>query len=206
MENYFKAVTLGAFTWKKKERIELLLELVSKMSGIWLVVHFLLITLCLSFPVTFQIARISPFELYSRLFGENFSFNFPDASDEGQAAQLMQRAQLTQRAAEEDFNLYMMENDYGRNILLPLLGIMYGILLIIQVVFYFSAVFFLKLSRMNFTPLSFRQRIGLSLFSSTLPVLIMSLFGLYLPTVHIILYYFIVIFFIFQRSKLCQDG
>jgi hypothetical protein len=54
---------------------------------------------------------------------------------------------------------------------------------------------------MNAAPLSFHDRLGLAIFSSTLPVLAATLFGLFLPTVHIIVFYFIVMFYTFQRSN-----
>ena len=183
MNNYFKTVTLGAFTWKDEERISLLFEHIRNTGTGWLLLHFLLLSFCLYFPVIFAMARLEPFELYSRLYGENYSSALP-----------------------ADFNMLMLESGYGRNTLLPLLGMALGLVLIIQTAFYLCAVFFLGLSRMNLAPLSFRSRLGLALFSSTLPVLASALFGLFLPTVHVIVFYFMVMFFVFQRSKLCPNG
>jgi maltodextrin utilization protein YvdJ len=97
----------------------------------------------------------------------------------------------------------MFRTGYGRNVLLPVLGMLSGLVLVIQTVFFLCAAFFLGLSRMNSSPLSFHDRFGLAVFSSTLPALASSLFGLFLPTVHVIVFYFIVIFIIFQRSALC---
>ena len=179
MSDYFKAVTLGAFTWKNEDRIKLFFEQVLNTPVFLLLFHFLLLTLCLNFPIMLAMVRLSPFELYSRLYGENFFYE-----------------------SDNSFNALMLESGYGRNILLPLLGISFGLVLIIQTVFYLCAVFFLRLSRMNLTPLSFRSLIGLALFSSTLPVLAASLFGLFLPALHILICYFLVMFFIFQRSNL----
>ena len=196
MENYFRAVTLGAFTWKNQERIALLFAYIQKTGSIWLAAHFLLLTLCLNFPVTFHIARLTPHALYSRLYGENFSALLSESDP----------ALMTDNEAVDAFNVSMLENGYGRNVLMPLLGIAFVLTLIIQIVFYLCTVFFMGLSRMNMSPLSFRDRMGLALYSSTLPVLAATLFGLYLPTVHIIIYYFIIIFLVFQRSKLCPDG
>ena len=180
-------MTLGAFSWKDEERIALLMEHIQKTGWLWLLLHFWLITICLNFPVTFQIARLEPFELYNRLYGEQFFNALPESPQ-------------TQEAID-DFNMLMLADGYGRNVLMPLLGIAFILTLVIQIVFYLSAVFFLGLSRMNFTPLVFRERMGLALYSSTLPVLAASIFGLYLPTVHIIIFYFIVMFFAFQRSR-----
>ena len=170
MRDYFRAVTLGAFTWKNEERIGLLMDHVRRMNGGWLLLHFLLITVCLNFPVAFAIAGLDPQEIYSRL-------------------------QIVPEEGMEQIN-----------ILMPLLGFAFGIMLLIQAFFFISIVFFLGISRLHSAPLSFRDRLGLSLFSSTLPVLAATLFGLYLPTVHIIIFYFIVMFFAFQRSKLCPNG
>jgi len=200
MSDYFRAVTLGAFTWKNEERIALLLENIRKAGNSWLLLHFILITSCLGFPVTFSIARLSPFELYNRLYGEFFLHALPDSAREA----LLSGDELNETAVE-DFNMLMYESGYGRNVFLPLLGIACGLVLIIQLVFYLSAVFFVGLSRLNVKPLSFRDRMGIALYSSTGPVLAASLFGFYLPTVHIIIFYFMVMFFMFQRSKLCPD-
>ena len=201
MGNYLRAVTLGAFTWKNTERIALLLDHVRKQGAFWPLLHFLLLTFCLNFPVTLSMARLAPFELYSRLYGENFVSALP----EGGRVFFTDGTAIDQSAVA-GFNLFMFENGYGRNVLMPLLGIAFGLTLIIQAVFYLCTVFFLGLSRMHSSPLSFRDRTGLALYSSTLPVLAAALFGLYLPTVHIIVYYFIIIFLVFQRSKLCPNG
>jgi hypothetical protein len=207
MDFYFKAVTLGAFTFKNEERITLLFENIRKTGNFWLVLHFLLITLCLNFPVTFQIARIPPEEFFNRLFsgsseqGANELF-LPQNNDQ-------ELANNDQEAVNNEFShssFLIPHSNYGRDMLNPMLGFMFLLTLIIQAVFYLCAVFFLGISRTNVTPLSFRDRMGLVLFSSTLPVLVCSLFGLFLPTVHILIFYFIIIFVIFHRSKLCPNG
>jgi len=192
MTDYLRAVTLGAFTWKNEGRIAMFFEHINRVGTAWLLLHFLLLTFCLNFPVTLIMARLSPFELYSRLYGEN-------------AVEEIMGSPTVEISAEE-FNLRMMENGYGRNILLPMLGICFVFTMIIQAVFYLCAVFFLGLSRMNTVPLSLHDRLGLSVFSSTMPVLSAAMFGLVLPTVHIIVFYLIVIFFIFQRNNLCRNG
>jgi hypothetical protein len=199
MEDYFRAVTLGAFTWKDRERIALLFSHVRKLGGGWLLLHFLLLTVCLDFPVTLIMTRLEPYQLYGRLYGENFLSALPE-----QARGIFAESQNGE--AVNVFNVFMIENGYGRNTLLPLLGLMFGLVLIIQAVFYLAAAFCLGLSRLNASALSFRDRVGLAVFSSTLPVLAASLFALFLPTVHFIVFYFIVIFIIFQRSKLCPNG
>ncbi|MDR0495218.1 MAG: DUF1189 domain-containing protein [Treponema sp.] len=187
MKDYFRAVTLGAFTWKNEERIALFFDYIRRMGTAWLLLHFLLLTFCLNFPVTFAMARLPPFELYNRLYGAN-------------VIETMMGSPVADQAAVDDFNLLMLETGYGKNTLLPLLGVGFALILIIQIIFYLCAVFFLGLSRMKVAPLSFHDRLGLAVFSSTLPVLAATLFGLVLPTVHIIVFYFIVILYIFQRS------
>ena len=178
MSDYLKTVTLGAFTWKDEDRLALLFEHIKRAGSPWLLLHFWLVTLCLNFPVMFAIARLSPFELYGRIYGEGFT-----------------------QLSPVEFNVFMLESGFGVNVLLPVLGMALGLVLVIQIVFYLFAVFFLKMSRLNLACLSFRSRFGLAVYSSTLPVLAASLFGLYLPTVHILIFYFMVMFFIFQRSR-----
>jgi hypothetical protein len=187
MADYFRAVTLGAFTWKNEERIALLFEHLRRTGTAWLLLHFILLTFSLNFPVTLIMARLSPFELYSRLYGEN--------------AQTVTGIPAADQVAVDEFNLLMVNNGYGKNTLLPLLGVCFALTLIIQAAFYLCAVFFLGLSRMNTVPLSFHDRLALAVFSSTLPVIAAAIFGLVLPAVHIIVFYFIVMFFIFQRSN-----
>jgi len=194
VNDYFKAVTLGAFTWKNEERIALLIDYIRKTGKRWLVLHFLLLTICLNFPVMFQITRINPNEFYNRLYSDNSNFMFSEQKNEN--------IELSNPQSLDP----IPQSNYGREVLLPTLAFLLGVILIIQIAFYFSAVFLLGVSRMNMAPLSFKERFGLSVFSSTLPVLAASVFGLFLPTVHIIIYYFIIIFFIFQRSKLCPNG
>jgi hypothetical protein len=202
MWNYLKTVTLGAFTWNNEDRIALLMEHIRKTGRLWLALHFLLISVCLAFPVTFVMARLTPFELCSRLYGGRFI----DALPETARAAFTETNENEQDRVIEDFNMIMLESGYGRDVLLPLLGMAFGLLLIIQAAFYFSSVFFLGISRLNLPGLSFSDRFGLALFSSTLPAPAASLFGLYLPAVHILIFYFMVIFFIFQRSGRCLNG
>ena len=201
MENYLKTVTLGAFTWKNRERMAMFFDHIRDQGFFWLSLHFLLVTVCLNFPVMLIIARLTPFEFYNRLYGENFISALPQV-----AGAFFSKGEVIDQSVIDGFNTFMFENGYGRDVLLPLLGMIFGIILIIQAVFYLCAAFFIGLSRMNASPLSLRVRLGLALFSSTLPVLAASLFGLFLPTVHIIVFYFIIIFFIFQRSALCPNG
>jgi hypothetical protein len=173
---------LGAFTWHNEDRIGLFLERIRKTGRFWMALHFLLLSFCLAFPVIFTMARLSPFELYGRLYGESFMEKLPENEI-------------------NDFNKVMLEGGYGRDVLLPFLCMAFGMLIVIQTTFYLFAVFFLGVSRMNLSFLSFGDRLGLALYSSTLPAPIASIFGFFLPAVHILIFYFMVIFFIFQRSN-----
>jgi len=197
MENYFKTVTLGAFTWNNEDRIALLLEHIRKTGRLWFVLHFMLLSLCLAFPVTFAMARLTPFELYSRLYGGRFM----DALPESARAAFTELNEDDHARVVNDFNMIMLESGYGRDVLLPFLCMTFGLLIVIQAAFYFLSVFFLGMSRLNLPRLSFGDRLGLALFSSTLPAPVAGIFGLYLPAVHILIFYFMVIFFIFQRSS-----
>jgi len=197
VNNYLKTVTLGAFTWNNENRIALLLEHIRKTGRSWFVLHFTLLSICLAFPVTLAMARLTPFELCSRLYGGRFI----DALPESARAAFMEINEENQSHAVNDFNMIMLESGYGRDVLLPFLFITFGLLIVIQAAFYLCAVFFLGMSRLNLPWLSFGDRLGLALFSSTLPAPAASLFGLYLPAVHILIFYFMVIFFIFQRSN-----
>jgi hypothetical protein len=130
-----------------------------------------------NFPVMLAIVRLSPFELYSRLYGDTFSIDTGMAGDQG----------------IEDFNLFMMQNRYGKNVMLPLLGFIFGIVLILQAAFYGMACFCMGLQRMHLSRLSYKERLGILAFSSTLPALLSALLGLWIPTLHIIVFYFAVI-------------
>lgn len=180
MRDYFQTVTLGSFTWKNEERLGLLFSHIRAQGVPVLVLHFLLITICLNFPVTFNIARATPSEFYSRLYGENSMRDIEDT---------------------EDFNRTMIENGYGRNILLPMLRMCLFITLIIMAVFYLCTAFFLGIARMNVSVMNFRSRLSLALFSSTLPAFVTAVFGFFMPSVHIIVFCLIVILITFQRSN-----
>lgn len=199
--NYFEAVTLGAFSFRDEVKTARLLSLIGGMKFSFILLHLVLISLALNFPVMFAISRLSPYGFYSRLYGEDFPGMIPEEA----------RPLPARGAAAEDrenladhFNFLMFQNAWGRRVLLPLLGLAFFLVLILQAVFYLSAVFFLGLNRMNSAVLSFRERLGLFAFSSTLPALLSALFGLWLPTVHLIVFYFAVIIAGFQRSKYAE--
>ena len=197
MRNYLKTVTLGAFTWRNEGRIALLFAYIRKTGVFYLVLHFFLVTLCLNFPLMVGVTRLSPYQLYTRMYGDNFVYALPESVREAFTGDT-----VIAPVYIDDFNIMMTDNGYGRNVLLPLLGINLVIILIIQAVFYLCSAIFLGLSRMNVAPITFRNRFGLAVFSSTLPVLAASVIGLVLPAVHVVIFYFIVIFLVFQRSSL----
>jgi len=180
MRDYFRTVTLGSFTWKNEDRLRLLLSHIRAEGVGVLFFHFLLITICLNFPVTFNIARADPSEFYTRLYGETFELEMDETAD---------------------FNLAMIESGYGRNVLLPMLWMSFIVIMTILAVFYLCAAFFLGIARMNVFPMDFRSRMSLALFSSTLPALFSSILGFFLPTVHIIVFILTVILITFQRSN-----
>jgi hypothetical protein len=190
MKKYFEAVTLGAFSLRDIAKTGRLMSLIREMKRPWILLHFLIVTLALNFPVMFVIARLPPYELFMRIYGGTL----PEA-----AISFMDANAITDN---DVFNMLMIENGYGRNIMLPMLGMASGIVLILQIAFYALAAFCLRLSRMNAEQLTFRERLALLLFSSTLPVFLAALFGLWLPTVHIIVFYFAVILLGFYRSNM----
>jgi hypothetical protein len=100
----------------------------------------------------------------------------------------------------------MYGNAYGREILLPILAMAFALVLLLQAVFYVLAALGLGLQRLSLSYLSFKERLGLLLFSSTGAVFLAALFGLWLPTVHIIIFYLAVIAIGFRRSSLCPNG
>jgi len=188
---HFRAVTLGAFTWRNPDRVAMLFAVARNSGAGTLAAHFLLLSACLNFPVVFAIARLSPFRLFGRLYGADFLSAMPEFALLGDPGA---------------FDAFMAENDYGRNVLLPILGMTFLATLAIQAVFCAAAVFLLGISRMNLSPLSPRGRAGLVLYSSTLPVLLSAVLGMFLPAVHIIVCYLAVIMLVFQRSSLCPNG
>jgi hypothetical protein len=198
--DYFEAVTLGAFgnlffppgiasgDAAGDGRAERFIFLLKGMKFSRLALHFILISLALNFPVMFAAARLSPYELYSRLYSDSLA------------------ALMSGEVSVEDFNLLMYQSAYGKNILLPVLIAAFVLVLILQTAFYVLAALCMGLQRMTLSPLAFKDRLGLLLFSSTLAVIPAVLFGLYLPTVHILVFYLAVIVIGFRRSALCPNG
>jgi hypothetical protein len=186
-KDYFEAVTLGCFgnlLPAAREKPERFIELLRGMKSFCLVFHFVLLSIALNFPVMFAVSRLKPYALYSRIYGGG----------------------LVLPGSIEDFNILMYQNAYGRKIVLPILVIAFVLVLILQLVFYVLAALCLRLQRLSFSYLSFRERLGLLLFSSTGAAGFAALLGLWLPTVHIIVFYLAVIILGFRRSSLCPNG
>ncbi|MDR1948650.1 MAG: type I pullulanase [Spirochaetaceae bacterium] len=150
-------------------------RLVRELKGRYLFLHFLFVTAALNLPVLYAVARLSPSELYTRLLGAE--------------------------TLPPDFDLLMYQSGYGPRILLPLLLLAFAVVVILQLVFYFSAAFFLGLHRMTSFYFSFKDRIGLFIMASTLPVIGAAIFGMWLPTVHIIVFYLALIPLTFWLSR-----
>jgi hypothetical protein len=202
MKNYFEAVTLGAFSFKGPAKTARFLDLVSALPPAARILQFVLIAAALNFPVMLAIARLPPFELFTRLYGET-TLELPPE----EAALFLAEENLTESYFEEsdavrDFNLLMLENGYGRRILLPLLGMAAALVVILQAAFYLFAGFCLGLQRMVSVSLPFWDRVAFLLFLSTLPAGFSLLFGLFLPTVHLIVFYFAVILLGFYRNSI----
>ncbi|MDR1596244.1 MAG: hypothetical protein LBR99_00935 [Treponema sp.] len=213
MKKYFEAVSVGAFFFGSEEKTARLIALIRGLPYRWVVLHFFLITICLNFPVMLAIVRIEPYQVFSRLYGENFltvnsdgNLSLNSGAERMNGFSGIDSAVFPAEFPAEDFNTLMLQNGYGRRIMLPLLAMAFGLVLILQAAFYGSASFCIGLQRMVSVNLSVRDRLGLLLFSSTPPVFLAALFGVWLPTVHILLFYLAVIIIGFQRSKSCPNG
>jgi hypothetical protein len=227
MRNYLEAVSVGAFGFlgaerslradrslraerslrakgsqsaEKADKAGRFIGMVSALPGAWLWLHFFIITIALNFPVMFIIARLTPYELFTRLYGVDFVSMLPEAA-RGFIQEISGSAGIAAGSeAVNGFNMFMFQNRYGTAIMLPVISAAFGVILILQGAFYLLAAFCMGLQRMTHQYLKFRDRLGLLLFSSTLPVFLAALFGFWLPTVHIIVFYFAVILIGFYRS------
>jgi hypothetical protein len=191
MKDYAVAAALGNGNLRR------FVPLARKVKGGFIAFHFVVISLALNFPVMFAIARLSPWEFYSRLYGEGFAAvleqgDFPAPIPGG-------------IPGEDTFNSSLYAGGYGRRVMLPMLAFTFMLVLIIQLVFYALAAFFLGLSRMNSTALSLRDRFAVLILSSTLPALCAALFGLWLPAVHLVVFYFAEIILAFAVSRVYDE-
>ncbi|MDR0554928.1 MAG: hypothetical protein LBG76_09050 [Treponema sp.] len=142
-------------------------ELIKGMKGGALLLHFFLICAMLYAPLMHAVARLSPWDVFSRLNAD----------------------MLPQEIGAEAFNAGFYQSGYASRALLPLLAGMYVILLVLQAAFYLLAALFAGFNRWNYSYLRFRDRLGVFIFSSTIPVAACAVFGFFLPTVHLIVFY-----------------
>jgi hypothetical protein len=192
MRDYVIAAALGNGSLSR------FVPLVRKLKGGFIAFHFVVISLALNFPVMFAIARLEPWEFYSRLYGAGFAalldkngFSPPEAASPSAA----ESVSGVPSGGEDAFNGVMYVGGYGRWVMLPML------VLILQLVFYLLAAFFLGLSRMTSSALPYRDRFGIFVLSSTLPAAGSAIRGLWLPTVHLVVFYFAEIILAFAISR-----
>jgi hypothetical protein len=198
VRDYFEAVSLGAFSFRDEAKTERLLFLIGGAKLSLILLHLFLVSLALYFPVIFALSRLEPSELYSRLYGEEFPRmleTYPPPGEDTAAPDFSGDGGVL-----ENFNLLMFQNNWGRRVMLPLLTMAFFLTLILQAAFYPLAALCLGLHRMNRSLLSFRRRLGILVFSSTLPAALAAVFGIWLPTVHILVFYLAVIILSFKRS------
>jgi hypothetical protein len=207
MKDYALAAALG------NGKLGRFVPLTRKVKGGFIAFHFIVVSLALNFPVMFAIGRLPPWEFYSRLYGVGFAaaleqsgFSLSGAAPlaagaSGEAAVSGAASGGDVPAGEEAFNGALYSGGYGRRVMLPMLAFAFMLVLIIQLVFYLLAAVFLGLSRMNSTALSFRDRFGILVLSSTLPAAGSAILGLWLPTVHLVVFYFAEIILAFAVSR-----
>jgi hypothetical protein len=188
-------------------KLRCFVPLVRKLKAGFIVFHFMVITLALNFPVMFAIARLDPWEFYSRLYGDGFAAALDKSgfSSLPGSASLPSGVSAGAAAGGEEavlsFNGAMYAGGYGRQVILPMLAFSLLLILILQLVFYLLAAFFLGLSRMTSSALPYRDRFGIFVFSSTLPAIGSAVLGLWLPTVHLVVFYFAEIILAFAVSR-----
>ncbi|GHU31749.1 hypothetical protein FACS1894172_07180 [Spirochaetia bacterium] len=163
LKGYFEAVALGNGDSYR------FVELIRGMKLRYIVFHSFLIICALNFPVMLSIVRLEPYELFSRLHGETFT-EIPSG----------------------DFNAGLYQEGYGTRVLLPVLGFMFGLMVLLTSVFFLGAAVSLGMQqRIMATSLPFRDRLGIFVLSSTIPVIGAVILGLWLPTLHIVVFYMV---------------
>jgi hypothetical protein len=172
MKNYLLAAALANGDLRR------FVDLVKGLKGPLLLLHFFLVSAMLYLPLMHALARLTPWEVFTRL----------------DAASLV-------GMDRETFDQGMYQAGFSGRALFPLLCMVYFFLLVIQAVVYLLAAWFLGFSRWVSSYLSFRDRLGIFILSSTVPVAAAALFGFLLPTVHIIVFYLAEILLGFFISK-----
>ncbi|MDR2608628.1 MAG: hypothetical protein LBC57_09575 [Treponema sp.] len=158
-------------------------EIVRRMKGPLPLLHFFLISAMLYIPLMHSLARSSPWEMFQRLTRE-----------------------VPGGITEADFNEGMYLAGYGGRVLLPLLFLVFLVLLVLQAVFFGLGAVFLGLNRWNSQQFSFRDRFGIFVMSSTIPVILAALFGFFIPVLHIVVFYLAEILLAFHISNRYDAG
>jgi hypothetical protein len=158
-------------------------EIVRGMKRPLLFLHFFLISAMLYIPLMHSLARLEPWELFQRL-----------------------TAEVPGGITETDFNEGMYLAGYGGRVLLPLLFLVFLVLLVLQVVFFGLGAVFLGLNRWNSQKFSFKDRLGIFVMSSTIPVILAAFFGFFIPVLHIVVFYLAEIPFAFHISNRYDAG
>jgi hypothetical protein len=168
-----------------------------------------MVTLALNFPIMFNIARLSPYQVFSSLYAENFVPSLSeDLRSRIEANTDSDGLTIDETIHEQivgDFNTAMLQNDFGK-ISAALMGMGFFLVIVLQIAFYLTAAFCMGLQRPIIAPLAFRSRVGILAFSSTLPVFAASLMGLWMPTLHILVFYFAVLLIGFRRNRQHLSG
>lgn len=177
MKDYFLAAALGNGSAKR------FVDLARGLKKRYLVPHFLFITLTLDVPILFAITKLAPWDFYSRLYGERFA--------ELAGAELGQPIYpaFADSGLIDEFNQALYRAGFGNMLPLVLLTA-FILVLVLNLVFYALAAVFMGLHRMNSTRFSFRERLSIFIISSTLPVIGSSVLGLFVPALHIVVFYF----------------
>ncbi|MDR1216634.1 MAG: hypothetical protein LBK25_08130 [Treponema sp.] len=205
MRDYLEAITLGASL--SKDNAPQFLALLEKMKTRTIVLQLLMVTLALNFPIMFNIARLSPYQIFSSLYAENF---VPSLSDDlrlrieaNTDSDGLTIDETIHEQIVEDFNTAML--DFGK-ISTALMGMGFFLVIVLQIAFYLTVAFCMGLQRPLIAPLAFRSRVGILAFSSTLPVFAASLMGLWMPILHILVFYFAVLLIGFRRNRQHLSG
>jgi hypothetical protein len=195
MRDYVIAAALGNGSLRR------FVPLVRKVRCGFIAFHFVVISMALNFPVMFAIARLEPWEFYSRLYGVGFTALLDKSGFSPPAAGSVD----VPPGGEDAFNEALYSGGYGRRVMIPMLAFSLMLVLILQLAFYLLAAFFLGLSRMTSSALSYRNRFGIFVLSSTLPAAGSAILGLWLPTVHLVVFYFVEIILAFAISRIYDE-
>lgn len=177
MREYFLAAALANGNLRR------FVEIVRGIKRPLLFLHFFLISAMLYLPLMHSLARLSPWELFQRIASE-----------------------VPGGITEADFNEGMYIAGYGGRVLLPLLFLVFLALLVLQAVFFNLGSVFLGINRWNSQKFSFKDRFGIFVMSSTVPVILASLFGFLIPVLHIVIFYLAEIPLAFHISNRYDAG